>query len=464
MRSESFAFERRRVRLPAALSLACAAAFLAAAPRAFATDDESAEGPAPTTAAETKGSMDRMLVPVDKPVVVMPGPNEWFPVQSAFVRDTKVDLNLRTYYLLRDKFDPSFQEAWAIGGALNVKSGYLCDRVAIGIGAYASLPIYAPDDRDGTLLLQPGQEGYLALGQLYAEAKLGRGIVADVGAKEYNTPYINKNDNRMSPNTFEAATVVGRHGGEDGCPEIVWGGGYFTRIKERNEDAFVSMSDDAGVKSVERGVAVVAGKYSTKTWSAGAAEYYCDDVINIFYAEGSWKAPMQGCVDLKFSGQFTDQRSTGSELLTGSSFSTQQLGFKADASYRALMGTVAYTHTADDSDMRNPWSSCPGYTSVQVEDFNRAGEQAALVKASVDLCKAVGIPGTSVYALWVHGWDRVDGVNEDEVDLDLQWRPAWRNVEGLSLRFRYAYVAERDGASDTLTDFRVIVNYDIELR
>jgi len=37
--------------------------------------------------------------------------------------------------------------------------------------------------------------------------------------------------------------------------------------------------------------------------------------------------------------------------------------------------------------MRSPWSSYPGYTSAQVQDFNRAGEEAFMVKGSYDFSR-----------------------------------------------------------------------------
>ncbi len=36
---------------------------------------------------------------------------------------------------------------------------------------YTSQPLWAPEDRDGTLLLMTGQEGYSVLGQAYAALK-----------------------------------------------------------------------------------------------------------------------------------------------------------------------------------------------------------------------------------------------------------------------------------------------------
>ena len=121
-----------------------------------------------------------------------------------------------------------------------------------------------------------------------------------------------------------------------------------------------------------------------------------------------------------------------------------------------------------DGIMQNPWSGYPGYTSVQVQDFNRAKEQAVITKLSYDFTR-LGLEGVSAYALFVHGWNRVNpstkaGVpNENEFDTDIQWRPKWSFLNGFSARFRYARVNQYQGPKDHQDDFRLIINYDFPL-
>ena len=126
------------------------------------------------------------------------------------LKDTKFELNFRTFYFDRSDFNGSEKQAWAIGGWLGVKTGYFLDHVAFGATVYTSNPIYAPDDRDGTLLLAPGQNGYTVLGEFYTELRIVKDVGITVGAKGYDTPFINRNDTRMTPNTFEAVVLQGR--------------------------------------------------------------------------------------------------------------------------------------------------------------------------------------------------------------------------------------------------------------
>src|SRR5436309_993105 len=204
------------------------------------------------------------------------------------LKDTKFEFNLRSFYFDRSDFSGAEKQAWAIGGWLGVKTGYFLDHVAFGATVYTSNPIYAPDDRDGTTLLAPGQNGYTVLGEFYTELRVVEDVGITVGAKGYDTPFINRNDTRMTPNTFEAIVLQGRtklgpsssdatmtddgvglskDGKEVAVPtptpaqdvaSIKYGLGYFYAIKERNDSEFVSMAQDAGA-DVQHGV-----------WSAGA--------------------------------------------------------------------------------------------------------------------------------------------------------------------------------------------------
>ena len=111
--------------------------------------------------------------------------------------------------------------------------------------------------------------------------------------------------------------------------------------------------------------------------------------------------------------------------------------------------------------MRSPWSLHPGYTSVQVEEFLRAGESAVMFKAAYDFSRH-GAKGLSAYALYVHGSGvAAPDFNREEVDLNLQWTPDKAGpLRGLSFRVRYAQINERGSGNPDTKDFRIIVNYD----
>src|SRR5207248_4963356 len=80
-----------------------------------------------------------------------------------------------------------------------------------GATVYTTNPIYAPEDRDGTSLLEEGQNGFTVLGEFYADIRIVKGVGVTVGARGYDTPFISRNDNRMLPNTFGAVVLQGRY-------------------------------------------------------------------------------------------------------------------------------------------------------------------------------------------------------------------------------------------------------------
>lgn len=332
---------------------------------------------------------------------------------------------------------------------------------------YTSQPLYAPQDRDGTNLLKPGQEGYTVLGQLYGRVKLFEAHFLNLYRYEYTTPYLNKDDSRMTPNTFEGYTFQGA----SGCKEHAWGlrygGGYITKIKERNAEDFVWLSQAAGAQ-VERGVVMGGALLSAGRFSLGAINYYADDIMNIVYSEARYTWSVTERLGMLLTVQFTDQRSVGDDLLTGSSFDTRQVGMKTDISYAGAILSLAYTHNAKGNDLQHPWSSYPGYTSAQGSFFNQAGENAFSAKLSYDFT-GLGLKGVAAYVLFVHGWGQVDpstkapGPDENEYDVDVQWRPGWRLLKGVWLRTRYGIVHQYEGPGQYQHDFRVIVNYDFPL-
>lgn len=369
--------------------------------------------------------------------------------------DTKFDVQLRTYMLDRDKYDESQSYAWALGGSAGLKTGYFRDRFAFGLTGYTSQPLDAPKDKDGTLLLAPGQEGYSVLGEAYLQLRLADGVYVNAGRKLFDTPYINRNDIRMTPATFEAIAIQGVVG-DAKTGEWRFGAGYFDEIKERNSDEFVSMAIDAGA-DVERGVYSAGANYQKGDWSLGAIDYYSDDIINIVYGEARYTMPLADERQFRLAAQYTSQQAVGDNLLQGNDFTAEQFGVKAEVALGPALLTVAYTGTGDGTNMQSPWSGYPGYTSVQVEDFNRAGEDAVLLRASYSFRTS---PGISVYALWVNGSDP-DSPTEyarDEYDFNLQWQPASGPLKGLMFRLRYAYIDQGNGTD--LEDYRLMVYYD----
>ena len=375
------------------------------------------------------------------------------------LEDTKADVQLRTFLLDRDKFDGSESSAMALGGYAGFKTGYFRDRFSIGGTVYTSQKLYGPDDKDGTGLLQPGQESYTVLGEIYGQFRFSDDIMLDIGRKAMNTPYINKSDTRMTPNTFQSLMLMGSASNEESGSEWRFGFGYVDEMKEKTSEDFVSMAQVAGaLDGVERGVYAGGANYKHGALSIGAVNYYSDDIINIFYTEAKYDIPLSDSSTLKLAAQYSAQDSVGDDLLTGSGFSTSQIGVKAELAVGNALFTTAWNGTDDGDVLRSPWGGIPSYNSVQVQDFNRAGEDSLMLRAGYNF---KSVPNLSAYALWVNGSQPTDPLQseQDEYDFNLQWSVKDGSFKGLSIRARYAVVTQEMGGPD-LQDFRLILNYD----
>ncbi len=381
-------------------------------------------------------------------------------VRAAEADGTQFRYRFRSFYLSRSDFDGSRKEAWAAGGWIGAKTSYLAERVAFGTTGYTSQRLHGELDEDGTRLLSPGQSGYDVLGELYTDIRVTETLHFHGGRKEYDTPYLNRNDSRMTPNTFEAASLIGIQPFGGGGGRLRYGTGYFHRIKTSNSDEFISMSEAAGA-TVERGVAAIGGIYESDDFSIGAIDYLSPDIANILHAEMKATLPVSPDWQPRVTLQYSDQRSHGDELLTGGEFSAHLFGIKAEAPAGPLDLTAAWTRAGGDRDLMSPWAGHPGFTAVQYSDYNRNGEEALLFRAAHSF---ESLPGLSVYALWVNGSDPDDAAafRRDEGNLNLEWAPPEGELSGLSIRLRYAKVEERSPAGRSLDEFRAILNYGIE--
>ncbi|NIP32025.1 MAG: hypothetical protein GTO02_21520, partial [Candidatus Dadabacteria bacterium] len=95
-----------------------------------------------------------------------------------FFSNSHIELNTRSYYFDRSNADVIDNVAWALGGSLNYESGLIKDILSVGAELFTSQKLYGPEDKDGTLLLKPGQEGFTVLGRAYANFNYRRMVSA----------------------------------------------------------------------------------------------------------------------------------------------------------------------------------------------------------------------------------------------------------------------------------------------
>jgi hypothetical protein len=384
-----------------------------------------------------------------------------------FIRDTDLKIHFRSYYFNRENPNGTENEAWAFGGWLAYRSGWLFDTFGVGATFYGSAPLYAPDDRDGTTLLKPGQEGYYVLGEAYAALRYQDYALLKGYRQEVTQGYINREDNRMTPNTFEGVTLGGKVG------PVEYLGGYLWKMKARNSDEFRYMSEEAGAAGTDDGVAMFGVRYSPfKGLLFELDEQYGVNTFNTVWALAEYTHPLAEGLSLIFGGQFTDQRAVGDKLLTNASvqdWETYNVSLKAGVAYRELTLTVGGQLTGDGNTIQAPWGSFPGYLSLIQEDFQRADEKAVLIGAAYDFSKLI-TPGLSAFANIAWGWDAIDpktraaAPDKTEYDLTIDYRAPWLRpafLQGMWLRVR-GVILDEEGSSLGY-QVRIILNWERDL-
>ncbi len=425
----------------------------------FAAEYLSDEQPAPD-------SVKGLSSPLSNAFRIIPGKEALFPNLRDYlknlppvVRDMKLYLNVRSYYFYRQNTNDTESTAWALGGSIFYESGKLFNLISVGGEVFTSQKLYGPEDKDSTLLLKPGQEGFTVIGRAYGNINYKDKFDIKLYRQYVDSPYVNKQDNRMVPNTFEAYILRSDLG------VFKLGGGYISKIKRRNNDEFVPMSEIGGIDDVDNGMYLIGALYSpVDEFSIGGINYFVENVINIFYAESHFLKTTGSGIGIKVSAQLTDQRSVGDDLL-GSDFSTQVWGGQIAASYLNTILRTAFSATSSDKEIISPYGGYPGYISLIVNDFNRAGEKAFLIGISHNV-KNERLKGLSFFTNYAIGYDARDVdnqkslPNEREFDFTVDYKPENLIIRGLWLRIRYANV-DFSGNENSINDFRVILNYNL---
>ncbi len=419
------------------------------------------EGPAPGSAKEIESHFGAPLEKKEGKQTLLPAFKKRLDSLPPFWRDSSLTLNSRTYYFSRDKDGSSNNEAWALGGALDYKSGRWRDRLQIGLVGYTSQKLYGPESKGGTLLLKPVQQSFNVLGQAYLDLQIIDGLNLRLYRQTFNNlPYVNKQDSRMVPNTFEAYALKGI--GLRNTDFIV---SHVTKMKTRNSTSFEYMSEVAGYKSTSKGLTMGGARYKFSEGNdIGAISQYSWDLWNTVYIETNTTWEPTEKTDIRLSLQHTDQRSVGDEM--DGDFDTYVFGGNVGVSYQGAILNFAFSTTDSDSGIRSPYGGYPGYLSLMVKDFDRADEDAWLIGFSYDF-SSLGLDGLSSFFNYANGNTPESGAaaspDQEEFDLTIDYRFKKDFLKGLWLRMRGAYLNQDGPDAVDVKDFRVIVNYELPI-
>ena len=405
-----------------------------------------AERPAPTEVHPVTGGMDHAFdVAPERPAGFL-GP-----------LDEHLSANIRGYDYRQKKEDGEWNAASVIGGSLGYHTGLWRDRLGFGATLFTSQKIWGPDSKAGSSLLKPTQESFTVLGEAYAELRFD-GFEIMAYRQQMNLPYINTDDSRQVPITHESYLI--RRRGTDRNFVL----GHVSKIKTRDDDSFVSMSEAAGVQSKDKGVSVAGFQLKLPYGLRfGAISQYGWDTFNTAYTDLMWDHKYISGWSNHLGAQFTDQRSVGGELL--GSYNTQAWGIRGGLGYNGQSLKIAYTDYSDKGSIARPYGDTPNFNALMVEKGDKPGEQAVGAHLGSHFSE-FGLPNWSANAGVVSGWNIVDAdtgksqPDEVEYDFTLDYEPKHGLLKGLWVRLRYVYV-DFDSGVGNRWNTRVIINYKV---
>ena len=226
------------------------------------------------------------------------------------------------------------------------------------------------------------------------------------------------------------------------------------------------MSEAAGSAGSDEGVGLAGVRYAVKGGTlAGAVYQRTFETFDTFFAKVEHPFSLGSDTTLKGFLQYTDQRSTGDELI--GNFDTSLLSAKLELKHGQTTYRLAASTTDDNSGIQKPYGNPAIYLSVIVDDFDRAGEDAFMVGISHDF-KRVGVGDLSMFANIVHGDTPDTGPNaspdETEYDLTFDYKIKEGWAKKLWIRVRAAYIDQEEATGgDDFFDFRIILNYDFNI-
>jgi hypothetical protein len=388
---------------------------------------------------------------------------------EALSRDSKLNLQLRSFYLERNKSNAADSESWAGGGWLEYRSGWAYDRLGIGLTQYTSQKIYGPADKDGAALLANGQQSYSVLGEAFVKLKVNEQVVS-VGRFLLDTHEENPQDSRMSPRTFEGATLAGKFG------IVEYIAGYVTKMKQRNSDDFVNVATVAGAPDAVREpkLSISAHFKPSEDLIFSLSSYRIKDVLTSTYLDASHTLPLGDDAKLRLNAQYMYQSSTGDNLLTGSYFSTDSAGFKVDWLQGPFTLSGILMKTDSGAAYRTPFGSWQGYTCRMITNFNRAGEQVRAIDLGLSF-EGMGIKGLSANSSVTYGDHAINAATGDalakntEYNFSAEYRftdIGWPHLlQPLHIKVSSGFLKQSlDGATETVTENRLVFNYRAELK
>jgi hypothetical protein len=421
----------------------------------FGADYQDAEEIAPESAQESSVGLQRLD---ERPLL---GParqlfRDALADAPPYWRDTRASIKFRTFDFQRDDGELEIGDALAAGFELGVQSGKWRKAFSFELSWHTSFGIRTPEDKGNTGILLPDQSDISVISRAFGQWSFSEASRVRLFRQDFNMPYINRQDSRMIPTTYEA--YVFEHLGE----RLTGSAGYITKVKKRDSDEFVPMGEQAGVDGNDNGTSVLGLQYE---WPSGlrigSVAQHTQDFFVTAYSETSYRKTISENWGLQLTAQLSNQKSTGEELV--GDFNTYAWGVRGRISYRGAVLTIAGTQSGD-AEIRSPFGGTPSYTDPMIGNFDRAQEKAVRIGLSQNFAPR-GLPGLSITVNYTEGRDAQSDTgapipDSKEINVTADYRPERGILKGMWLRMRWGRWDRGPGLPER-EDLRIILNYTL---
>ena len=373
------------------------------------------------------------------------------PIDAANVKGIRIPFKakLRSYYLFQD-LETNNREAWAFGGSLHWNPSIISEHITGRVTLATSQKLYGQLDRDGTMLLKPGQEGFTVLQEYALKFKKNK-FILNIGAREMNSPILNTADVRMLPATHRGMDINYLFK-EDSYISF----GVIDKIKWINSDRFVDLYEFAGFDRKEL-VWGSANRYKTDKMAFGLYYLNAKDYYHGLYTEYYREFTLSNN-PIKLGFQYMHENDIGDGI--GGDFNFNMIGTKLDFSIHGIKSFIGYTNVFSKDKAREIWSIMPYYNMMIFNFFNRPKEQSVKLGVILELSEVL-----KLYPNMGFGFTPNSGVvaspNQQEYNLTFDYT----FLKDFNLKVRGAFVHQNsirnlNLASKNIVDFRVILNYN----
>ena len=288
------------------------------------------------------------------------------------------------YFTQRNKttgqtFD-GVRESLALGGWLKYETPWIADHFGAGAALYGTMPTietFNQRDQGGTGLLDSHNNGFATLGEAFLKARYEQ-TEARVWRQRLETPFINSDDSRVLPKTFEAYGL--KSGDIDNLELSLY---WVDKEKDRGTELFKSMSEMAGLENADRGVIMAGADWQpVKSLPLRFWNYYAPDLDNTFFTQLKYTFGDPAGLQYSLLFQGVDQRSVGDQL--GDSYNASEAGLMGSLMYDGFTFDLGGTIVDGARSIRNSWGTYPFFNNMMSYSFSRSGEKSILLGLGYD--------------------------------------------------------------------------------